>query len=85
MLATACEDRQMNPFTILLGAFLIVVGIYLHFYYQGRFAQTEEGKQAVADIIESLPSWFVKAAPTVLVVGGFVRLYLELFVREHAA
>ncbi len=75
----------MNPFTILLGAFLIVVGIYLHFYYQGRFAQTEEGKQAVADIIESLPSWFVKAAPTVLVVGGFVRLYLELFVREHAA
>jgi uncharacterized membrane protein YidH (DUF202 family) len=75
----------MNPFAILLGVFLIVVGIYLHFYYQGRFAKTEEAKQAVADIIESLPSWFVKAAPTVLVIGGTLRLYLELFVRASAA
>jgi len=85
MPVTATEDRLMNPFAILLGVVLIAVGIYLHFYYQGRFAKTEEGKQAVADIIESLPSWFIKAAPTVLVVGGLLRLYLEVFAREHAA
>ena len=73
----------MNPFALLLGVFLIAVGIYLHFYYQGRFAKTQEGKQALDDLIESLPSWFIKAAPTVLVVGGLLRLYFALFVRGH--
>ena len=71
----------MNPFAILLGVFLVTVGIYLHFYYQGRFAGSEEGKQAVADLVDSLPSWLIKAAPALLIVGGFVRIYLELFVR----
>lgn len=75
----------MNPFGMLLGVFLIAIGIFLHFYYQGRFASTEEGKQALADLLESLPSWFVKAAPAVLVVGGLLRLCLELFAREPAA
>ena len=72
----------MNPFAILLSAFLMAVGIYLHFYYQGRLAKTEEGKQAVAELVESLPSWFVKAAPAVLVVGGLLRLYLAVFEGE---
>jgi len=75
----------MNPFAILLGIFLVAVGIYLHFYYQGRFAKSEEGKRAVAEIIESLPSWFIKIAPATLVVGGLLRLYLAVFSPEHAA
>lgn len=70
----------MDPFAILLGVFLIAVGISLHFYYEGRFAKSEEGRQAVADLVESLPRWFIKAAPTVLVVGGFLRLYLAISV-----
>lgn len=75
----------MDPFSILLGVFLIAVGFYLHFYYQGRFAKTEEGKKAVSDILETLPGWFVKAAPAILVVGGLLRIYLEIFAGERAA
>ena len=75
----------MNPFSILLGIFLIAVGIYLHFYYQGRFAATQEGKQAIAELIDSLPSWFIKMAPATLVVGGLLRLYLAVFSPEHSA
>ena len=74
----------MDPSAILLGGFLIAIGIYLHFYYQGRFANSEEGKQAVRELVDSLPSWLVKAAPAVLVVGGFVRIVVELSARSHA-
>ena len=70
---------MINPFAIVLALFLIAVGLYLHFYYQGRFARTDESKQALAELIESLPSWFVKAAPAVLVSGGLLRLYLAVF------
>lgn len=76
---------MIDPFATLLAVFLIAVGIYLHFYYQGRFAKTEEGKRALADVMESLPSWFIRAAPTVLVIGGLLRLYMAIFAWEHAA
>jgi len=75
----------MNLPGILLGAFLVAIGICLHLYYQGRFAQSEEAKESVEKLVESLPAWFVKLAPVVLVVGGILRLYLAIFASEPSA